>query len=204
MTLSYLYLLPIDVIAHSGMVATDAAVIVMGGFGAGFIAMMVIFSTMGTTNGNILATSRISFAMAQENRFFKSAGVIHPRFKTPGNALLIHGVWTSILVLSGSFDMLTDMLIFVSWLFYGLSAFGIFILRKKMPDAPRPYRIWGYPFVPAAFVCFTLFFLVVTLCNDIMNYSNGNTALVNSLFGLLLTSTGIPLYWYFKGTRNAQ
>jgi basic amino acid/polyamine antiporter, APA family len=204
MTLSYLYILPVDVISQSGMVATDAAVVVMGSFGAGFIAMMVIFSTMGTTNGNILATARISFAMAQENRFFKSAGEIHPKFKTPGNALLIHGVWTSILVLTGSFDMLTDMLIFVSWLFYGLSAFGIFILRKKMPDAPRPYRIWGYPIIPAAFVCFTLFFLVVTLFNDIMNYRNGHTVLINSLFGLLLTATGLPLYWYFRRTGKAQ
>jgi basic amino acid/polyamine antiporter, APA family len=197
-TLSYLYVLPIDAMAGSSMVATDAAIVVMGSFGAGFIALMVIISTLGTTNGNILATARVSFAMAQEKRFFSSAGAIHPRFKTPGNALFIHGVWTSILVLSGSFDMLTDMLIFVSWLFYGLSAYGIFILRRKMPDVNRPYRTWGYPVVPAVFVGFTFFFLTMTLINDIQNYRNGTTTLVHSLLGLLLTVTGLPLYWYFK------
>jgi basic amino acid/polyamine antiporter, APA family len=198
MTLAYLYILPIDAMAQSGMVATDAAVVVMGSFGAGFIALMVIISTMGTTNGNILATARVSFAMAQERRFFSGAGIVHPQFKTPGNALVMHGIWTSILVISGSFDMLTDMLIFVSWLFYGLSAFGIFILRKKMPDAVRPYRTWGYPVVPALFVGFTSFFLVVTVINDIVNYRNGNTALIHSLLGLLLTATGLPFYWYFR------
>lgn len=203
MTLAYLYILPIDVVAQSGMVATDAAVVVMGTFGAGFIAMMVIFSTMGTTNGNILATARVTFAMARENRFFKSAGVIHPKFKTPGNALLIHGIWTSVLVITGSFDMLTDMLIFVSWLFYGLTTFGIFIMRRKMPDAPRPYRMGGYPFIPAAFVGFTLFFLIVTLYNDITNYQAGHSALINSLLGLVLTASGLPLYWYFRRSEGA-
>jgi APA family basic amino acid/polyamine antiporter len=94
--------------------------------------------------------------------------------------------------------MLTDMLIFVSWLFYGLSAAGIFILRKKMPNAERPYKVWGYPVVPAIFVLFTVFFLVLTLAADIGNYLSGKSAIINSLFGLLLTALGIPLYWYFK------
>lgn len=199
--LAYLYILPIDVIAQSPMVATDAAVVVMGSIGAGCIALMVILSTMGTTNGNIMATARVSFAMAQENRFFKTAAVIHPRFGTPGNALLIHGIWTCILVLSGSFDMLTDMLIFVSWLFYGLSALGVFILRRKMPDAERPYRTWGYPLVPAVFVCFTAFFLVTTLMTDISNYREGDTTIIHSILGLVLTATGLPLYFYFRNRK---
>jgi basic amino acid/polyamine antiporter, APA family len=197
-TLAYLYVLPIDVVAKSAMVASDAAAVVMGTIGGGLIALMVIISTFGTTNGNILATSRVSFAMAQEKRFFPWVGHIHPKFNTPGNALLLHGVYTSLLVLSGSFDMLTDMLIFVSWLFYGLSAAGIFILRKKMPNAERPYKVWGYPVVPAIFVLFTVFFLVLTLAADIGNYLSGKSAIINSLFGLLLTALGIPLYWYFK------
>lgn len=198
MAIAYLYVLPIDAIASSGMVASDAVTVVMGSIGGGAIAAMVILSTLGTTNGNILATARVSFAMAQQKRFFSSIGVVHPRFKTPGNALWLHGVWTSLLVISGSFDMLTDMLIFVSWLFYGLSVLGIFILRKKMPTADRPYKTWGYPVVPALFVAFSLFFLVVTLVYDVRNYINGNTPLINSVLGLLLTALGIPLYWYFR------
>lgn len=198
MAIAYLYVLPIDAVARSGMVASDAVTVVMGGIGGGAIAAMVILSTLGTTNGNILATARVSFAMAQQKRFFSSIGMVHPRFKTPGNSLWLHGVWTSLLVLSGSFDMLTDMLIFVSWLFYGLSVLGIFILRKKMPTADRPYKTWGYPVVPALFVAFSLFFLVVTLVYDIRNYMNGHTPLINSVLGLLLTALGIPFYWYFK------
>ncbi len=197
-TLAYLYVLPIDSVAGSSMVASDAATVVMGTLGGGLIAMMVIISTFGTTNGNVLATARVSFAMAQEKRFFAWTGVVHPRFQTPGNALWLHFIWTALLVLSGSFDMLTDMLVFISWLFYALSAFGIFILRKKMATAERPYKVWGYPFVPAAFCIFAFFFLIATLWNDIHNYITGQSHLINSLLGLALTGLGIPLYWYFK------
>lgn len=196
--LSYTYVLPIDTIAGSSFVASDAATQAFGFAGGGLIAALVMLSTFGTTNGNILATARVSFAMAQEKRFFSWIGEVHPRFNCPGNALVLHGFWTSLLVLSGSFDMLTDMLVFVSWLFYGLSAFGVFILRKKMPDAERPYKVWGYPFLPAGFVLFSAFFLIITLYNDIQNYVDGKTALINSLFGLLLTLLGVPLYFYFK------
>lgn len=197
-SLAYLYVLPIDVIANSGLVASDAAEVVLGGLGAALIALMVIVSTFGTTNGNILATARVSFAMARENNFFHAVGKVHPTFKTPANALVVHGIYTSLLVLSGSFDMLTDMLIFVSWLFYGMSAAGVFILRYKMPHKPRPYKVWGYPIVPAVFVLFTAFFLVTTLISDVYRFSTGETPIINSLFGLLLTALGIPLYWYFK------
>jgi basic amino acid/polyamine antiporter, APA family len=195
---AYVYVLPIDLVANSALVASDAALIVFGAFGAGLIAIMVLISTFGTTNGNILATARVSFAMAQDGNFFSSVGKVHPRFKTPGNALLLHGIYTSVLVLSGSFDMLTDMLIFVSWLFYGMSAAGIFVLRNKMPHAPRPYKVWGYPIVPALFILFTAFFLTTTLITDVSRYMSGETPIINSLLGLLLTALGIPLYWYFR------
>jgi basic amino acid/polyamine antiporter, APA family len=204
-SVAYLYVLPIDDMAKSSMVASDAASVVMGTLGGALIAAMVIISTFGTTNGNILATARVSFAMAREKKFFESVGKIHPRFGTPGNALWVQGIWTSLLVMSGSFDMLTDMLIFVSWLFYGLSAAGIFVLRKKMPNAHRPYKVWGYPIVPAIFVIFTTFFLVGTLVTDIQLYNAGKTHVINSLLGLLLTAVGIPLYWYFgKRERNEE
>jgi APA family basic amino acid/polyamine antiporter len=113
-------------------------------------------------------------------------------------------VWTSVLVLSGSFDMLTDMLIFISWLFYGMSALGVFVLRKKMPDAERPYKVFGYPVIPAVFVAFTFFFLIATLINDIQLYNKGKTPIINSLLGLFLTVPGIPLYWYFKKTERKK
>jgi APA family basic amino acid/polyamine antiporter len=200
--LAYLYVLPIDSIAASPLVASDAAAVIMGTTGGAFIAVLVIVSTFGTTNGNILATARVSFSMAQENRFFPFAAKVHPVFKTPGNALILHAVWTCLLVCSGSFDSLTDMLIFVSWVFYGMSAIGVFVLRYKFPFAERPYRVWGYPFVPLMFILFTVFFLGVTLYSDISNYLHGNSAIINSAFGLLLTFSGVPLYWYFRKRRN--
>ena len=201
-TLAYEYVLPIDKVASSQMVASDAAAVVMGAAGGGIIAFMVIVSTFGTTNGNILATARVTFAMAQDKQFFAFAGKVHPRFKTPGNALWIQGVWTSLLVVSGSFDMLTDMLIFVSWFFYGMSALGVFVLRYKMPDRERPYRVWGYPVVPGIFVVFTFSFLVTTLVTDIYLFQTGKTVLINSLLGVLLTALGVPLYWYFKSRKH--
>lgn len=196
--LAYLYVLPIEQIAQSSLVATDAAKVVMGGIGGGLIALLVIMSTFGTTHGNILATARISYAMSAQGNFFRSMGRIHPGFGTPGNALLIHGVWASLFVLSGSFDMLTDMLIFLSFLFYGMSAIGLFVLRTRMKEVVRPYRVWGYPVIPSIFILFAAFFLVVTLINDISNYIHGRTEIINSLFGVLLATVGIPLFWYFR------
>jgi APA family basic amino acid/polyamine antiporter len=201
-TLAYEFVLPIDKLATSAVVASDAAMLVMGAAGGGIIALMVIISTFGATNANILATARVTFAMAQDKQFFAFAGKVHPRFQTPGNALLLQGIWTAILVTSGSFDMLTDMLIFVSWFFYGMSALGVFVLRRKMPDRERPYKVWGYPVVPAIFVCFTFFFLIATLVSDIYLYQSGKSMLINSLLGVLLTASGIPLYWYFKSRKN--
>jgi len=200
--LAYLYVLPIGVIAASPLVAADAAQAVLGTTGGAIIALLVIISTFGTTHGNILATARVSFAMARQKQFFDTIGHIHPRFGTPANALLLHGVWTSLLVLSGSFDTLTDMLIFVTWLFYGFSALGVFILRKKMPNAPRPYRVWGYPYVPALFVLFTATYLVSTLVHDITAYLDGKAIIINSVFGIALTLIGLPLYWYYRNKNN--
>jgi APA family basic amino acid/polyamine antiporter len=196
--MAYLFVMDISVIASASFVASDAAQFAMGGIGGALIALLVIFSGIGSTNANIMATARVTFAMAQEKRFFSWTANIHPTFQTPANALALHAIWTCLLVLSGSFDMLTDMLIFVSWLFYGLSAFGVFVLRKKMPDTHRPYKVWGYPFVPATFVIITFFFLILTLANDITNYLTGRAPIINSLFGLLLVVLGTPLYFYFK------
>ena len=112
--------------------------------------------------------------------------------------MIVLGVWSILLVLSGSFDILADMYIFMSWVFYGLTVAVVFILRKKYPDAERPYRAWGYPLVPVIFILFTGVYIVTTLYNDITNYREGRLPVVNSVFGLLLTAIGIPLYFYFK------
>lgn len=196
--LAFVYVLPVKQMAASSFIAADAATAAWGTTGAAMIVLMVVLSTLGTTNANVLSTSRVTYAMGTENKWFAFAGKVHPRFQTPGNALLLNAVWTVLLIFSGSFDTLTDMLIFVSWLFYGMSAFGIFILRVKMKTADRPYKVWGYPFVPAVFVLFTLVFLVSTVYTDVENYRHGSAPIINSLFGLLITAVGIPVYYFSR------
>ena len=198
LNLAYLYVLPIEDIAASGFVASDAGSRAFGAIGGGLIAALVILSTFGTTHGNVLATARVTFAMANEKRFFSWVGKVHPKFQTPGNALVVHFLWTAMLIVSGSFDMLTDMLVFVSWVFYGLSAFGVFILRRSLPAVARPYKVLAYPWVPGLFVLAAAIFLVLTVYNDVTTYLEGTKPLINSLFGLLLTALGIPLYYYFR------
>jgi APA family basic amino acid/polyamine antiporter len=141
--------------------------------------------------------------MSEENSFFSRAGKVHPRFKTPGNALILNAVWTIILILSGSFDMLTDMLIFVSWFFYAMSSLGVFILRFKYKETERPYRVWGYPVVPMLFILFAGFFLAGTLINDITAYREGSKPVINSVLGMLIALAGLPLY-YFSTAKKVQ
>jgi len=193
--LAYVSILPMEQIAASSVIATDVSFAVWGPAGATVIGLLVILSTLGTANANIFSTARVTFAMAAENRLFQQAGKVNARFGTPANALLLNASWSGLLIFSGSFDILTDMLIFVSWFFYGMSALGIFILRKKMKDSFRPYRVWAYPVVPFIFLCFSATFLVVTLYSDIKNYYDGTSQIANSVFGLFIALVGIPVYY---------
>jgi basic amino acid/polyamine antiporter, APA family len=196
--LAYLYALPPGKMAASTFVAADAATVIWGAIGGSLITLMVMLSTFGTVNANIFSTARVTYAMGQENKLFAWAGKTQPDYKTPGNALILNACWTSLMVISGSFDMLTDMLIFVSWFFYGMSALGLFILRKKYANANRIYKVPGYPVVPAIFVLFTFFFLTITLYEDISNYQKGSIPIINSLLGVLITLVGLPIYWLTK------
>lgn len=200
--IAYLMVLPIDTLRSHEAVAAEAARVLMGANGVAFIAVAVMIATIGTSNGTIMASSRVYYAMAHEKMFFRGAGVVNERFNTPVNALMMQLGWTTVLIFSGTFDMLTDMLIFVSWGFYALGAYGVFVLRRRMPDAPRPYRTWGYPAVPIVFIAFALAFLVFTIWSDIVNYNNGSAPVINSLWGVLLLLTGMPFYYWFK--RSAQ
>ena len=94
--------------------------------------------------------------------------------------------------------MLADMFVFITWIVYGFGAWGIFLLRKRLPDQHRPYKIWGYPLVPILFIAFSFFYLVLTIYNDVSNYLAGRQPVINSLLGLLLTAVGIPIYYYYK------
>lgn len=195
---AYLYMIPINEMKESTLIASEAFGKAFGIAGGGLVAGLVMISTFGAVNGNILPCARVTFAMSEEKKFFPAFGKVHPKFKTPANALWLQGVWSAVLVMTGSFDSLIDMFVFIQWIFYGFLGIGIFILRKKMRDAERPYRIWGYPYVPLFFILFSAFFLTITLYNDINNYLSGKSNTINSIFGLALVIMGIPLYFYFR------
>lgn len=200
--LAYLYVLPIDEMSQSQLVAADAAQKLFGGIGGAFIAATVMISTFGTSNGTIMASARVYWAMSNKGLFFSSIGKTHKKYFTPANALILQALWTGLLVISGTFDILTDMLIFVSWIFYMLGAIGVFVLRRKMPNNYRPYKVIGYPIIPIIFIVFAFFFVIFTLYNDIDGYISGRYRIINSLFGILLCLIGVPFYFIFKNVLN--
>ncbi len=198
---AYLYALPVEKIASSSLVASDAIAVVLGKTGGAIVAAMIVICTFGAINGNIMATTRITYAMGKDKVFLPWSGKEHSTFKTPGNALWLHGIWTVFFIITGSFNMLADMFVFMTWIAYGAGAVGIFMLRKKMPDQPRPYRIWGHPVVTVLFILFSAFYLVMTLYNDISNYINEQQPVINSVLGILITAFGVPFYFLFKGKK---
>lgn len=188
----YLYVLPIDTLAElASLPAKIAAVEVVrqaaGWAGAMFISILILVTTSNSTNASILMPARVFYAMARDGLFFKAASVIHPRHKTPSFAILLQGLWAVILVWSGSFDQLTDMLVFASFIFYGATALGVVLLRHRQPARVRPYRVIGYPLVPLFFLSCCLLLVVMTLLNQPRE----------ALTGLGLIATGLPFYWYW-------
>jgi len=202
MNLAYAFVLPIDQMAQSKLVAADVAERCFAG-GGRWIAAAVMLSTFGTANSIILASARVYFSMARRNVFPRFLGAAHPRFHTPSASLVVQGLWSALLLFSGTFDTLTDTLIFVSWIFYAAGAYGVFVLRRKEPDAPRPYRVPGYPLVPWLFIVFALLYLVFTVYNDVLGYraavAAGQPALLNSVFGVALVLLGAPVYLFYRG-----
>ncbi|WP_181304343.1 APC family permease [Rufibacter sp. XAAS-G3-1] len=188
---TYLALLPIQDLeavyqAGNKIAAIEAIKSFWGAGGGFFISILILVTTLGCTNATVLASCRTYFAMAREGLFFRKAAELN-HAQVPAKSLVFQCVWACVLVLSGTFDQLTDMIIFAVFIYYGATTLGVFILRRKMPDAPRPYKAWGYPVVPAIMIlfCIALFF---------------NTIMVRPReagIGLVLMLTGIPMYWWF-------
>jgi APA family basic amino acid/polyamine antiporter len=195
---TYLYILPIDTVIDTYHTSTNtiAAVVVVGHFlgnaGMLFMLLVIALTTFGSTNATLMTPPRMYYAMAKEGLFFKGAAYIHPKYNTPSTALVYQAVIASVLVLSGSFDQLTDMLVFASFIVYGATAAGVFVLRYKMPDAHRPYKVWGYPVVPAIFIVFCITLVVITIMSKPRE----------ALLGLGSIASGIPFYLYWKRKRR--
>jgi APA family basic amino acid/polyamine antiporter len=130
--------------------------------------------------------------MAREGMFFSTMGALSNKTHVPIKGLIVQGIWSCLLALSGTFDQLTDCLLFASWIFYGLVTSSVFVLRRKMPNAARPYKTFGYPLIPMVFVLVAIALIINTLF----------TRPVESLFGLLLIAIGLPLYFYFRAQQR--
>lgn len=196
LNLCYFYALPFEEIRSSNStqyrdalpVASKAADTFFGDFGGRFIALVFVVSACGALNGSILANARVPFAMARDGLFFSRLGQLNTETRAPVACLVVQAIWASVLALSGTFDQLTDCLLFAAWIFYALVTSSIFVLRRNFPDADRPYRTLGYPVVPLVFICVAVWLIINTLI----------TKRVESVAGLILIAAGIPLYIYFK------
>ncbi len=194
--LAYFYALPVDEVMTSNStryrsalpVASKAASTFLGEYGGKLVAVAFVISAFGALNGAILSNARVPYAMARDGLFFARMAALSERTRVPVWSLAVQAVWSSVLAVSGTYDQLTDSLLFASWIFYGLVTSSVFVLRRKMPDAPRPYRTFGYPVVPAIFVLVSAWLVVNTLVEK----------RIESVTGIVLILAGLPLFFWFR------
>jgi APA family basic amino acid/polyamine antiporter len=192
----YLSVLPLAGIANAPQdrVATAVMEVAFGRGGAKLMAAAILVSTFGCVNGMLLAGARVYYAMSRDGLFFRSAGKLDERTRTPANSLWLQCVWTCLLCLSGSYGQLLDYVIFAALAFYLLTIVGLFVLRRTQPDAPRPYRAFGYPVLPALYIV-----MAVWICGVLLRYKPQYT-----WPGLLLVLLGVPVYAVWRrGAKNA-
>jgi APA family basic amino acid/polyamine antiporter len=188
--IAYFYALDPTTIASittESSVAREVAQTFLGPVAVSLIAAALLSSSIGTLHTSILTGARVPYVMSRDRLFFQNLARLNPRTHVPIGALILQGIWASILALSGSFDTLTDYVIFGSWIFYGLVTASVFLFRRRMPNAERPYRAWGYPVVPVLFLLVTAGLLINTLL----------TKPVQALVGLGLILLGLPVYYYW-------
>ncbi len=194
---AYFYALtPLEIasVRTSSSVATEVLKGFFGPIAVSLTAVALMVSSFGSLHASVLANSRIPFAMARDGLFFRGLAELSPRSKVPIRAILAQAAWGSVLALSGSYDALTDSVIFVAWAFYGLSIGSLFIFRRTMPDAPRPYRALGYPIVPLVFLLVTTGLLVNTFV----------AAPRQALQGVAVLLVGLPFYWWWSRRRRSS
>lgn len=187
--LMYVAVLPLDVIttAKSDRVAVVAAQYIFGQAGTIIIAVMIMISTFACNNGLIMSGARVYYTMAKDGLFFKKAAKLNA-FDVPGWALWVQGAWASVLCLTGRYGALLDFVVIIVLIFYILTIYGIFILRRKMPDAERPYRAFGYPVLPFLYIV-----LASALCVALLVYKTDTCG-----WGVLIMLIGIPVYYLTK------
>jgi APA family basic amino acid/polyamine antiporter len=192
-TVSYAYVLSPAKMAESSLVASDAAQVTLGRLGAGLIAGAILISTLGANNGIILTAARIPYAMARDGLMFRWLGGVHPRFLTPVPSLLVQAAISILLTFTGQYDQLFTYVIFTQFLFYAAMCGAVIRLRARAPALERPYRAWGYPVTPIAFIAFAAWLV-------------GNTIVqkpIDSLVGGAILLAGLPFYFFWKRRQSS-
>jgi APA family basic amino acid/polyamine antiporter len=190
------YVMPSPAIAASPVAASTATQIAVGRWGAALVSAGMALSMLVGMNGTIMSGGRVPYAVARDGYFFKALAEVHPRFHTPSTAIVVQAIMSvALLLVGGAFKELFSLAIFAEWLFYMIAASTIFVFRKREPDAPRAYRTWGYPVVPALFIIAAAGLLYYTLTDPDTSR--------NSLLGMLVILAGVPVYWFFAKRRQA-
>jgi APA family basic amino acid/polyamine antiporter len=178
---------PAEVGAHK-LVAAEMMQRIGGSAGASAVSLAAMISIFAALNGSILTGARVPYAAARDGLFFRSAARVHPAFRTPGVSILMLSAWSGVLVLSGKYEELFDFVIFGSWILYAMATASVFVLRRKRPDLPRPYKTFGYPAVPLLFLAGALVLEISTLW----------TKPRESIAGIILILLGLPFYFYWR------
>jgi basic amino acid/polyamine antiporter, APA family len=189
-----LRILPFSEVAASPHVASDVVQRISGRSAADWITLAMVIAALGSMNSSVLSGARVPYAMARDGLFFRVARGVHPKYRTPGRALIFQCVLASLMALTGTFEELTSLFIFAGWIFYGLAVVAMFRLRRTAPDLPRPYRCWGYPWVPGLFVAGALA-LTISIWLD---------RPVRSSIGLALIVSGLLFYRYWNATVSSD
>jgi amino acid transporter len=190
---AYLFMTPVERIAGSRLIAADTAQAILGASGVALVSVVVTISTLGALIATMLAAPRVFFAMADDRLFFRTVASVHPRYKTPHVAISLAAALGVLFVLTRTFEQLADTFVLSIWPFYGLAIAGLYRLRRTRPDLPRPYRVPGYPVLPALFILAVMYLVANALIAEPLW-----TALT---FGIVLA--GIPVYLVFFRDRAA-
>jgi APA family basic amino acid/polyamine antiporter len=190
---AYMYVLPLDKVASSTRIAAEAADVLLGSGGGAIMSAIVMFSTLGAVSGIILAGPRVYYAMARDGLLFRWLGDIHPKYRTPHKAIIIQVIWSSVLVVTGTYRALFTRVVYTEWIFFGLMTIGLFLLRGR-PGINRGYKIWGYPAVPALFVISSLVIVINQIISDP----------AESLFGISLVALGLPVYYFWASKKRKE
>jgi APA family basic amino acid/polyamine antiporter len=185
--------LPIDRVIASTRVAADTFEVLVGPWGGSFVSALVMFSAFGALNGVIMAGPRVYYSMAQDGLLFKPAAAVHPRFRTPGRAIALQGIWAAVLVWTGTYRELVSRVIYTEWIFFGLLAVGVVLLRRRRDYAPK-WRMPGVPLIP---ILFAVFSFAIAL-NEI------RTNFFNASIGLAMVLVGLPVYYIWLSAKTPR